>query len=177
MTLDSKIEAILFLLGEPVQISYLANIADCPEGDIRDALIILSEKLQGRGVALVQKDDRVMLSTAGEACDILEKLVKDEYDKNLTKPMLETLAIVLYKGPITRQEIDYIRGVNSSFTLRNLLVRDFVEREEKNSGAYLYRPSFKLLQYLGVKRLSELPDYDAFRERIDDFLKGEADAI
>ncbi|OHA14542.1 MAG: hypothetical protein A2909_02585 [Candidatus Tagabacteria bacterium RIFCSPLOWO2_01_FULL_39_11] len=172
MELDSKIEAILFLLGEPVETGYLAGVIGCSEGEARDALLVLNEKLENRGISLIQKDNKVMLGSSGEARDIAEKIIKDEYDKNLTKSMLETLAIVLYKGPVTRQEIDYIRGVNSSFTLRNLLIRDFVEREEKEvSGAYLYKPSFKLLRHLGVRSLSELPGYDSFCKKLEEFVE------
>ena len=85
--------------------------------------------------------------------------------------MLEVLAIVLYKGPLSKIEIDYVRGVNSVFTLRNLLVRGLVERAAiKNSGGFIYRPTFQLLQFLGVKSLEELPEKDYFAQKINEFL-------
>ncbi|MBI2099909.1 MAG: SMC-Scp complex subunit ScpB, partial [Candidatus Vogelbacteria bacterium] len=71
------------------------------------------------------------------------------------------LTIVLYKGPLTRAEIDYIRGVNSSFILRHLSIRGLVERipNPKDARSFLYRPTFDLFQHLGLSKIEELPEY------------------
>ena len=92
---------------------------------------------------------------------LIEKLTKEELMKDLGKAGLETLSIILYKGPVKRSEIDYIRGVNSSFTLRALSVRGLVEKtvDTKDNRRYIYKPSFELLSFMGVKSIEELPDY------------------
>jgi segregation and condensation protein B len=114
---------------------------------------------------LVRKGSEVAIGTRGEAGALIQTLAKEELSKDLGKAGLETIAIVLYQGPVTRARIDYIRGVNSSFMLRHLLVRGLVERtpNPEDQRSYLYQPSFALLQQLGLKRLEDLPNYEAFR--------------
>lgn len=160
----------MFLLGEPVDIGHLSALTASSENEVMDAIFDLEKKLDGRGIVLIKKENKLSLATRGDFSDIIEKLVKEEYDKNLTKTAFETLAVILYKSPVAKHEIDYIRGVNSSFVLRNLLVRDFIERERGENGVYVYKPSFKLLRHLGVKDLSELPDFGRFSRELNEFL-------
>jgi segregation and condensation protein B len=171
MNLDAQIEAILFYEAEPIAVKKLAELLSVREETILEALGVLTEKLNGRGLTLVRKDDAVMLGTAPEAGQLIENLRKEELAKDLGKAALETLSVILYRGPISRPDIDYIRGVNSSFILRNLLVRGLVEREAKPNDArlYLYKPSFELLSYLGISRLEDLPEYEAMKEKIETF--------
>src|SRR5271168_1939505 len=110
MTLASRIEAILFWKGEPVSLKKLGEILEVPKEQIRDALEGLDESLKDRGITLVRKDDEVMLGTSSQMSSLIEKLTKEELMRNLGKAGLETLSIILYKGPIKRSEIDYIRG-------------------------------------------------------------------
>ena len=79
---------------------------------------------------------------------------------------METLAIIAYKGPLTRAHIEYVRGVNSSFTLRNLVMRGLVERMEnpKDARSYLYGTSFNFLKHLGVARPEDLPRFEEFKK-------------
>ncbi len=102
-----------------------------------------------------------MLGTAPELSELIENLQKEELNKDLSKAALETLSIVLYKNGVSRAEIDYIRGVNSSFTLRALSVRGLIEKasDAKDSRRFLYKPSFDLLSYMGVRSVQELPEY------------------
>lgn len=171
--LDSYIEAILFLEGEPIKIKRLAEILKKSEKEISDALKILEEKLSDRGIKLLKKDNAVMLASAPEASDICEALSKEEFNKDIGRAGLEVLTIVVYQGPITRSEIDYIRGVNSVFTVRNLLVRGLLERKinPKDGRSYLYSSSFRFLQFLGVNNINELPEYENFKQTIEQFLE------
>ena len=171
MNLDAKIEAVLFWKAEPVTISRLAKIFSVTADDIRKSLPILETKLQGRGVSLVVKDDEVALRTNAEASSLIESLAKEELTRDLGKAGLETLSIVLYQGPISRREIDYIRGVNSNFILRNLLVRGLVEKIEnpKDQRSFLYRPTFDLLSLLGLSHTEDLPEYASVRKDIETF--------
>ena len=163
------IEAILFHKAGPVKRSELKKILSI-ESDVLDlALIDLEKQLEGRGLQLMIKDSSVMLGTHPEVADIIESLVKNELDKTLSKVALETLSIVLYRTPISRAEIDYIRGVNSSFILRNLLIRGLVERiAVTGKRGNVYRPTFELMSYLGVTRLEDLPDYEKMRNEIEE---------
>ena len=173
--LSQQIEAILFWKAEPVKLKKLAELLNLPQaGDlqsIRSALSELGSTLKGRGLTLVQTDDEVMLGTAKELSPLIEKLTKDELSRDLGKAGLETLSIILYQGPITRVEIDYIRGVNSQFIVRNLLIRGLVERVEnpKDARSYLYKTTLDLLSHLGISKVEDLPEYEAVRKEIEAF--------
>ncbi|MCK5592128.1 MAG: SMC-Scp complex subunit ScpB [Candidatus Pacebacteria bacterium] len=166
--LDKNIEAILFHKAEAVKVSELVKILEVPREDIERALENLEKNLEGRGVTLVKNEGAVMLGTTPETAIVVEKLIKDELDKDLGKAGLETLSIVLYRGPIKRSEIDYIRGVNSSYILRNMVMRGLVERVSvTESRSFVYKPTFELLSYLGVPCVEELPEYDMVKAEIE----------
>ena len=152
-------------------IERLVKALSASESEIKDSLKILDERLKERGVAVIFKDDEVSLRTAPEASELIEKLSKEELTKDLGKAGLETLSIILYQGPISRREIDYVRGVNSNFILRNLLIRGLVEKIDnpKDQRSYLYRPTFDLLSFLGVSRIEDLPEYAPVRKEIEAF--------
>lgn len=171
MTLDAKIEAVLFWKAEPMALSRLAKIFTVTVEEVKKALPVLETKLQGRGVTLVIKDDEVALRTTSDASGLIEGLAKEELTRDLGKAGLETLSIVLYQGPISRREIDYVRGVNSNFILRNLLVRGLVEKIDnpKDQRSFLYRPTFDLLSFLGISKIDDLPEYPSVCKEIETF--------
>ncbi len=164
--LSAEIEAVLFWKGEPLSIKKLSTILNRNEEEITVGLKSLEEEIQGRGVELIYKDDEVTLGTASNLSDIVEKLTKEELVRDLGKAGLETISIIAYKGPISRAEIDYIRGVQSNFILRNLQIRGLIEKipNEEDHRSFLYRPSFELLSFLGVSRIEDLPEYEAVKE-------------
>ncbi len=168
MDTASLIEAVLFWRAEPVAISDLSKWLEKSEVEIQNGLTELEARLQGRGIKLVKKDDEVMLGTAPEASVLIEKLTKEELSRDLGKAALETLAIVIYQGPVTRSQIDYVRGVNSSFILRHLQVRDLIEKipHPTDSRSWLYQPTFQLLTHLGVTKIEELPDYQQIKNKL-----------
>jgi segregation and condensation protein B len=171
MTLDAKIEAVLFWKAEPTSVKKLAGILEVNEDEVRASIAVLKTSLQNRGLTLVELEDEVTLGTSKDVSPLIEKLTKEELVKDLGKAGLETLSIVLYQGPLTRAEIDYIRGVNSQFILRNLLVRGLVEKVENPSDrrGFLYKPSFDLLSHIGISKISDLPDYETVRKNIEAF--------
>jgi len=170
-----QLESILFLKGEPVSVKWLAKTLDKKEEEINDLLEQLSKQIGKRGVRLVRNGKEVVLATAPESAEILKSIVKSEFDSELSKASLETLSIILYKNTASRAEIDYIRGVNSSFILRNLLIRGLVEREVKKGEdrSYIYKPSLSLLEHLGVKSLEEVPDFVSVSAKLKDFFSAE----
>jgi segregation and condensation protein B len=162
MHLESHIEALLFWKGESLSIKKLAELLSKTEEEIQAGLIRLEHTLQGRGIVLVRKDNEVMLGTAPEFSSLIESLTKEELTRDLGKAGLETLSIVLYKGPIKRSGIDYIRGVNSHFILRNLLIRGLVEKipDPLDQRSFLYKPTFELLSFMGISKIEDLPEYE-----------------
>jgi len=169
MDLPQKIEAILFWKAEPVAVKKLASLLDVDVNAVKEGLTRLETALNGRGVTLVQTADDVMLGTAKELSPLIEKLTKDELTRDLGKAGLETLSIVLYQGPISRANIDYIRGVNSQFILRSLLIRGLVERSDnpEDARSFLYKPTLDLLSHLGISKIADLPEYDQVRSEIE----------
>lgn len=176
MTLKSKIEALLFYKAEPMSITYLVKILNVSglninEVDARNALVELEEDLSTGGIRIIFKDDTVILGTAPELSDLIEGLAKEELNKNLGRAGLETLTIILYKGPVSKSEIDYIRGVNSGYILRNLLIRGLIERKTNPSDkrTFIYSSSIDLMKHLGIMKIEDLPEYASVSLEIDNF--------
>src|SRR5581483_2291025 len=175
MNLENKIEAILFWKGEPLSIKRLADILKKDPAEIEAALTTLERRLETGGLVLMRKEDEVMLGTAPALSKMIEDLAKEELTKDLGRAGLETLSVILYKEPITRREIDFIRGVNSTFILRHLLIRGLVEKitNPKDERSFLYKPTFELLSYLGASRLESIPNYQEVLTQLNDFQKAE----
>lgn len=167
MKLKNNIESILFVRGEPMSIRQLSKITKESEDAVRIALDELSHDLDGRGIILIEKGDEWQLATHRENRAVVEDFMKGEFTEELTKAALETLAVVAYKGPLTRAEVEYIRGVNSSFTMRNLLMRGLIERKEnpKDARSYLYEISFDFLKHFGLQKKEDLPEFAELREK------------
>lgn len=170
ISLDSLIEAILFFKSEPISTKELASYTESSESETRDALVALDGRLR-HGIRLMENDGAYQLATAADTASIIEKIRKDELVKDLGKAGAETLAIILYKSPITRSELEYVRGVNSTFILRNLLIRGLIERipNSKDQRSFLYKPTFELMSFLGIQKLEELPEFEAFQKELVTF--------
>ena len=161
------IEALLFVAGEPISIATLAKHAECTSTEAKEAIGILEKTLTLRGIRVLKKDELVTLVTAPQAASYAEKLIKEELLGELSKAALETLTIIAYRHPITRTDIDYIRGVNSSFTLRNLAQRGLVERLSAVGGkGYRYQPSMEFMKFLGITSFMELPEFETVQKEL-----------
>ncbi len=176
MDIAQKIEAILFWKAEPIEFKKLASLLGVDLAAVKAGIAELEASLQGRGLTLVQTDDEAMLGTAKELAPLIEQLTKDELARDLGKAGLETLSIVLYQGPISRADIDYIRGVNSQFILRALLVRGLIERVDNPGDArsFLYKATLDTLSHLGLGKIADLPEYDQVRRDIESFKHAES---
>lgn len=164
----SKIEAILFIYGEPIEMKKMAQILKMEEKEIKTAVGLLENELrrEERGLSLIKEGDRIQLSTKPELSGLLEDLTKQEFSEDLTPASLETLSIIAYAGPLTRAELEYIRGVNSSFILRNLLMRGLIDRfiNPQRTNAYIYKIGFDLFKKLGISSLDDLPEYKKYND-------------
>lgn len=164
--LATRIEALLFALGRPLSRKELASMLSVEAAALEEAVAALKNR-EG-GVVVADDGTLLELRTSAAAAEVVERVRKEEYDREVGKAGLEALAAVLYRGPLTRAEIDFIRGVNSSQTLRTLTMRGLLRRvpNPKDERSYLYEPTTELLATLGVARVSELPDYDSVQEKL-----------
>lgn len=158
MDLSSKIEAVLFVAGEPVTIDKLAKVCGAKTLEIQEALKNLKERFLTGGLRLLELGDGVELATADEAAPFVEEFLKDEFKEELTPASLETLAVVIQEGPISRSRIDDIRGVDSRFILRHLTVRGLVKKIDNPDDLRIpqYDLTFDLLKYFGAADKEEL---------------------
>ncbi len=169
LTLDAKIESILFYKGEPVSFKELAGILKEPNEKIKEAISVLRERLSTGGLSLIENEHEVGLYTSPDANILIEELRTEELSKELSKAALETISIILYGKNVSRSDIDFIRGVNSSYILRNLLVRGLVERKEhpEDSRKNIFIPTLELLAFMGVSEIKDLPDYENIKNALD----------
>lgn len=171
MEIDTKIEAILLFKNEPVSIQELSKMLDESPQLISEAISRIQEFFAKRGVVVIFDGEKAVFGTHPEASELIEQIQKAELSRDLGRAGLETLTIVLYKGPVSRREIDYIRGVNSGFVLRNLLVRGLIERVESSAGerSFSYKPTLELLRHLGVTKIEDLPEFDTAFKKLEEF--------
>lgn len=160
----SKLEALLFISGEPVGLSRLTELLGASPSDVKKAVTDLRARYladPNAGLTLIEHGAKVEMATKKELAPLIEAFTKSTLQDTLSKAALEVLSIIAYRNPIARSEIEAIRGVNCSYTLRALLIRGLVEREGNPGDArgYVYRPSFQFLEHLGLSRIEDLPDY------------------
>ena len=166
--LMQHIEALLFVEGGAVSKKELAKLLDSAPEEIDAAIQSLAAASANRGLAIVDDGTRVELRTAPAVAEKIEALRKEELSRDIGRAGLEVLAAILYRGPLARAEIDFIRGVNSSQTLRTLLMRGFVRKvaNPKDERSFLYEPTTDILGQLGSASAQEMPEYDAVREKL-----------
>lgn len=175
--LINKIEAVLFYTAEPVGIDFLAKTLDISREETLSAIGELGQSLNTRGVRLVFHNDEVVITTAPEYSETIEKIIKEERERDLGRSGIETLSIIAYRGPISKKEIEYIRGVNSQYALRNLLLRGLIERKNSETDMRVvgYNVTGDALRYLGLSHISELPEYEEMKKQLEDVEEKEMD--
>ncbi len=169
--LAAKIEAFLFARGEPIQITALSKVFGLPSEEIERALRELEETYLSskRGIILIRGNEGVALGTRPDFGEFLKKAFGEELHQELTPAALETLAIVAYRGPISRPEVDAIRGVNSTFMLRNLMLRGLISRSQEpgRHNVWLYEITIECMKMLGISKKEELPDFETLSQSLD----------
>ncbi len=170
MPLDILIEGLLFYRSAPQKKATLQKMYDVSTEDFTAALAALKTRLATGATRLLETDTDIELVTAPELAPYIEALRKGDIKSDIGKAGAETLAIILYRNPITRSEIDRIRGVNSSFILRNLLIRGLVERSQTKQGSgYTFGVSSALLAHLGVTDSRALTDFARITDALETF--------
>lgn len=154
---------MLFIAGRPLSVKKLSELTGDTVADIKVALSELMQEYPSAesGVQLSRLGDSFQLTTTPDTSAVVQKFLEEEEKKELTKPSLEALTIIAYRGPITKAELELIRGVNCSLILRNLLIRGLVEEvPDKLAMVMRYHVTFDFLHYLGIREPQELPDYN-----------------
>ncbi len=163
MEIKPLIESLLFVADEPVAIGRLAAAIGVKREAVEEALRVLSEEYEQRGLRLQRKGDRVQIVTAPEAAPHIERFLDLELSSRLSAPALETMAIVAYQQPVTRAKIEAVRGVNCDSVLRTLVSKGLIEevgRLPQAGRPIIYGTTFEFLQYFGLQDLAELPPLD-----------------
>ena len=170
MTPDVQLEALLFYRATAVRKADAAAALGLDQTEIGQVVETLRERLSGRALTVTETAAEVQLTTTAAVAPLIDAIRKDELRTEIGKAGAETLAIILYKEPISRAAIDQIRGVNSSVTLRNLMTRGLITRNaQKGSTGAVFSVTPQLLAYLGIERKQDLPEYGAILDRIETF--------
>ncbi|MFQ5857199.1 MAG: SMC-Scp complex subunit ScpB [Anaerolineae bacterium] len=159
-SITSLIESLLFVADEPVTLSDLARTLDVSTSEVSDAVDNLCKTYAGRGLRIQQVNGRVQMVTAPETAPAIERFLGLALSGKLSEAAMETLAIIAYRQPVTRPEVDAIRGVNSDSVLRTLLSRGLIEevgRLDAVGRPILYGTTFAFLQHFGLESLEDLP--------------------
>jgi len=163
-SLAAKIEAMLFVSAEPVPLAQLAQALDVTASVVERGLKELEDALQTRGLRLQRNAGRVQLTTAAELALLVETFLGLEAITHLSRAALETLAIIAYQQPVTRPQVDAIRGVNSDGMMKSLLSKGLILESGRTEGPgrpILYSTSPEFLQHFGLNSILELPSLAA----------------
>lgn len=175
LALPAQVEALLFVADEPVTIQQLAQTLDADEDEVRAALEQVEAWYSQRGLRVQRQNGSVQMVTAPEAAPFVEKFLGLALDSRLSAAAVETLALIAYRQPITRGQLETIRGVSCDGVLRTLLSRGLivpVGRLEQAGRPIVYGTTFEFLQYFGLSDLSQLPSIEELRPSAD---RGDSD--
>lgn len=161
LTPPAALEALLFVSNGPVAKKKLATLLQITEEQLTMASTALAASLAGRGIALIESADELELRTAPEASELVKAFRESELSRDLGKASLETLAVIAYRNGATRGDIDWVRGVNSSASVRTLLVRGLVEGSEDptDKRRVRYTLTTEALAHLGLRSTKDLPEF------------------
>lgn len=168
----SIIESLLFVSGEPLEVKQIASILECSVGFTKDLLneMIKLYDMKNRGIKIINVNNSYSLVTKPENSDYIEKLFGNNSRQSLSQAALETLAIVAYKQPITRVDIDEIRGVKSDRAISNLVEKGLIKecgRLEVPGRPILYGTTDEFLKHFGLQNIDQMPSLDEIIGKIN----------
>lgn len=166
--LSKKIEAVIFYRGGDVSMKDICKICSCGKEEVINSIVEIRQSLSGHGIILNEHEEIFSITTSPDVAETIESLRKEEVSGPMSSSSIETLSIILYQGPIRKTDIDFIRGVNSQFILRNLLARGLVKRSRNNEDerTFTYQSTLALLEFLGISNINELPDYESIKKEL-----------
>lgn len=160
LTLAAKLEALLFVAPDAVTPGQLASVLEVTSKEVEEGLEALESILEAGGLRLQRHAGKVQLATAPETSELIERFLELDATTRLSRPALETLALIAYQQPVTRPQVDAVRGVNSDGVMRSLLSKGLIQELGRTEGPgrpILYGTSADFLGYFGLKSLTELP--------------------
>lgn len=177
----SIIESLLLAVGRPLAIKELANFLSIDESDWPDIIVALQARHNQphSGIHVAVNNRQLQLITNPDNGKMLQQYFKDELTGELTKPSVETLTIIAYRQPISKEELEQIRGVNCSLILRNLLIRGLIEaNDDTDNLATTYSVTMDFLRHLGISNVVDLPDYEKLNSdtNLQKFLEANLDS-
>jgi segregation and condensation protein B len=160
--LKSKIESLLFVSVKPLTEKELSKFLETEITDIHTALLEVFEERKSSGIVLLKNNDEYQLSTNALNSAEVKNFLNSELREKLTDATVEVLAIIAYRQPISKAEIETIRGVNSQYSLRHLLMRGIIEKiaNPKDSRSSLYQTTTEFLMHLGLTSVTDLPNFE-----------------
>ncbi|EKD67398.1 MAG: Segregation and condensation protein B [uncultured bacterium] len=167
MTLLSKLESILFVASKPLTIAQLAKSLDTSKEHIDEALdtLVMKYNRDDSGIHVLREAESVQMATNPENLSAIEGFIKDEVSGELTKAQLETLTVIAYRSPVTRADLEQIRGVNCAVILRNLMMRGLVESYDSSEEILpTYILTMDALAALGISETNQLPQYETLHQ-------------
>lgn len=162
MEANALIESILFLSTKPLTVAQLAKITGAVKEDVIQALDRLGVEYNTakRGIRILAHEGTYQMATAPEHAKLVADFVEEDLHGELTRPQLETLTVIAYRGPITKTDLEQVRGVHCGLILRNLMMRGLIQSEEDPTKLQaIYTVTMDFLRTLGVTSVTELPDY------------------
>jgi len=162
MNMKSKIESLLFISGNACSLEKIASLVGVKKQEAENLLNELKKDYEDgkRGLRIAVVENKYQMVTAPENTELVQVFLKEEIIGELTRPQLETLTVIAYRGPIAKIELEQIRGVNCSLILRNLMIRGLVEPKSGDDNVERYLITHDFLKYLGMASTKELPDYE-----------------
>lgn len=178
MEIKSQIESLLFVTIKPISLKQISELVGKPIKEVEQVTdeLMAAYKAEGRGMQIIKNENKYQLVSSSENAEIVKELVKDETTGELSRPSIETLTIIAYRGPISKIDLDRIRGINCSLIVRNLLLRGLIEvKQDKTKNDIYYTVTFDFIKFLGINDVKELPDYEKLHkdDTIDRVLAGE----
>jgi len=159
--MKSAIESLLYISTRPLSFKELAKLTNQKVNEVEATVKELVDEynLKDGGIKIIQNGHEVQMTTNPRHTELIQGFLGEEVSGELTPASIETLSIIAYRQPISREDLEQIRGVNCAIILRNLLIRGLAE-EEKSGGQALYRLSVDFIKHLGVTDVKELPDFE-----------------
>lgn len=166
--LQSQILSILFVASKPVSLKDLQDTLEITDEELRAAVASLVANNATSGIIVLSLGDKLQLASSPDNSSQVKKFLSLELREKLTDAALETLAIILYKQPVSKAEIENIRGVNSQYSIRHLLIRGLIEKIQSPSDKrmQLYKTTLEFMQHLGIKDMKDLPDFEELTKNI-----------
>lgn len=168
------LEGLLFIAGdEGIELETIKNILEINDEELNGLIekLISNYSISERGLNIEEFGKKIKLTTKAEHKEYYERLVNEEANSLLSNAALETLAIIAYNGPVTRVEIDEIRGINSSHLVRKLLLKNLIKdvgRSDKPGRPILYNVTENFLDYFGLKSIEDLPKIEEIKSEDDE---------